>query len=562
LPETVKRFFPPTQNADFRAHFPPLLAGLLVFVCIASVRLAIQPQELLLDDASHLVDFPRVNAGRTLSEILAAPHWQVHTGDALWRPLPKVFWAALGGNTALASVFTALFAGICAFLFCRFLVGPARVTPLLAVCAAMLPLLHPLAADVLLPLVGLMDLAAAAGMLAALLFLTRPGPGYSLLGAGFFALALLCKESVLPAVLVLPLAVAAVASSRKQALTHGIRAFVCLAVVAALWFAARASLLADAQGALGSGGGWYREDERRLTSLEILGRGLSALLSLQIPQSDYSFLKQPGSSAGPYALIGFVALAGSVVASWRLLRAPKSDGTTAPESGALHDLSFPPHQVAAAIVWIFLFLVPYLQIVPIGALWAGRFGFLSLFGLAWLLAGLISLLPGRPRLLATVGMALVLLVGVAQLHRRAPEWADGITLWTAEVRRQPEHAFAWSNLAVSLQHTGDPTAGLAAARMATELFPTYGESWLTRGRLERAVGEHAAGRQSYYRAEELLGDHLDLQMEIARLDASEGEFEIALARLEAMAHKGTGNAEYEELIERVRRDLRRAKGEQ
>ncbi len=495
-----------------------------------------------------------------MSEILAAPHWQIHTGDALWRPIPKVFWTAMGGSASLASVLTAFLAGVCAFLFCRFLAGPARVPPPLAVCAAMLPLLHPLAADVLLPLVGQMDLAAAVGVLAALLLLSKPDHMSSLLGAGCFALALLSKESALPGVLVLPLGVAAVASSRKEALANGIRAFVLLAVVAALWLAVRAGLFADAQGAIGSGGGWYREDERRLASLEILGRGLTALLDPRTPQSDYSFLKQPGSSAGPFVLIGLLALAGSVIALWCLLRLSKLQGPPHSNSGAAQDFRSTPYQIAAAIVWIFLFLLPYLQIVPIGALWAGRFGFLSLFGFAWLLAGLISLLPGRPRVLATAGLASVLLAGIVQIHRRAPDWVDGVTLWTAEVRRRPDHAFAWSNLAVSLQHAGDPTAGLAAARQATELFPTYGESWLTRGRLERAVGDHAAGRVSYYRAEELLGDHLDLQMEIARLDAAEGHFRIALERLEAMAHKGAGIPEYEELIERVRRDIRSAKG--
>jgi hypothetical protein len=398
-------------------------------------------------------------------------------------------------------------------------------------------------------------------MLAALLLLAQSGHAKPVAGAAIFALALLSKESVVPGLVALPLAVGAVAPSRREAFRRGLRALVLLGFIVAVWMAVRAWLFAGAEGALGSGGGWYRENERRLSSLEILGRALVSFVDLRPPQTDYSFLKQPASSAGPFAVIGLLGLLGIGFALWRFLFSSKREASTDQPLPASADSPTRHHRMAAALVWIVVFLLPYLQFFPIGALWAGRFAFLSLFGLGWLIAELVSGLPARPRTLATGGLALILLLGALQLHRRAPDWTDAVTLWSAEIRRQPDHAFAWSNLAVALQHTGDSTAGLSAACQATDLFPTYGESWLTRGRLERALGDHAAGRQSYYRAEELLGDHLDLQMEIARLDASEGEFEIALARLEAMAHKGAGNAEYEELIERVRRDLRRAKGE-
>jgi hypothetical protein len=418
-----------------------------------------------------------------------------------------------------------------------------------------------LAADVLLPLVGQMDLLAAVGLLAALALLSSSSHGIALAGAACFAIGLMCKESVLPGLAALPVAVAALAPTRREALHRGIRTFILLGAIVGLWFAIRAVLFPGAE-ALGSGGGWYREGERRLSPLELIGRYFAAFFDPRTPQTDYSFLKQPGSSAGVFPIIGALGLAGVVLGAgillcWRTPPQPpkvpvesvESETHRHPEPVGLREW-----RMAAALVWIVLFLIPYLQLVPIGALWAGRFAFLSLIGLTWLVAEVIAMLDGRKRAAAMSLLVGVLLIGAAQINRRAPDWSDAVGLWSSEVRRRPDHAFAWSNLGVTLQYDNDPTAALEAARHATELFPTYGESWLTRGRMERAVGDNVAGRESYYRAEELLGDHLDLQLEIARLDAAEGHFDVALARLEAMAHKGAGNPEYEELIARVRTD--------
>jgi hypothetical protein len=550
----MSRFFPPKPRATPIVAIAVAAATGLAAGATALHRLRARGEDLILDDAIHLGQLPQINAGRPVGELFLLPHWQEHPGDALWRPIPKVLWTLTGSESAWVPALTILGAAAIAALLTWFLAVRCRLPPVVAAMAGLLPVFHPLAADVLLPWVGQMDLLAGAGLLAALALLSSSSLGLAILGAGCFAVGLLCKESALPGLAALPIAAATLAPDRREAVRRAVRAFLLLGVVVGLWFAVRAWLLPGGE-ALGSGGGWYREGERRLSMLELLGRYFAALFDPRTPQTDYSFLKQPGTSAGVFPVIGAVGLLGIVPGSLLLLRRGEL-ASRAQASTAEDEMTPREWRMVAAMLWIVLFLALYLQIVPIGALWAGRFCFLSLIGFGWLIAEIIGLLHGRSRTVAMALFGTVLLIGFVQINRRAPDWSDAVDLWSSEVRRRPLHAFAWSNLGVTLQYDNDPTAALEAARHATELFPTYGESWLTRGRMERAVGDHVAGRKSYYRAEELLGDHLDLQLEIARLDAAEGYFDVALARLEAMAHKGQGNPEYEELIDRVRQDLR------
>jgi hypothetical protein len=552
----MSRFFPPKPRAT-----PIVAIAVAAATGLAAGATALHRLRARGEDLIHLGQLPQINAGRPVGELFLLPHWQEHPGDALWRPIPKVLWTLTGSESAWVPALTILGAAAIAALLTWFLAVRCRLPPVVAAMAGLLPVFHPLAADVLLPWVGQMDLLAGAGLLAALALLSSSSLGLAILGAGCFAVGLLCKESVLPGLAALPIAAATLAPDRREAVRRAVRAFLLLGVVVGLWFAVRAWLLPGGE-ALGSGGGWYREGERRLSPLELLGRYFAAFFDPRTPQTDYSFLKQPGSSAGMFPVIGALGLTGVILGSGVLLRwnTPLPHGPVESEESESNrppePVGFPQWRMAVALVWIVLFLIPYLQLVPIGALWAGRFAFLSLIGLAWLIAEIIAMLHGSKRAAAIAILFGVLLIGAAQINRRAPDWSDAVGLWSSEVRRRPDHAFAWSNLGVTLQYDNDPTAALEAARHATELFPTYGESWLTRGRMERAVGDHVAGRKSYYRAEELLGDHLDLQLEIARLDAAEGYFDVALARLEAMAHKGQGNPEYEELIDRVRQDLR------
>ena len=92
---------------------------------------------------------------------------------------------------------------------------------------------------------------------------------------------------------------------------------------------------------------------------------------------------------------------------------------------------------AAALMWIFIFLVPVLQFLPIRAFAAERFLYFSLIGLAWLVGLAVE---DFPRLRGVLG--LVTLLFAVQAARQVPAWDSEQTVWAMSVRQDPHDAYA------------------------------------------------------------------------------------------------------------------------
>ncbi|MBN1475144.1 hypothetical protein JXA47_00170, partial [Candidatus Sumerlaeota bacterium] len=301
--------------------------------------------------------------------------------------------------------------------------------------------------------------------------------------------------------------------------------------------------------ALGAAGR-VAEGERSVGTLEILGRHASGLLFPTCPQTDHSFLKQPGSEGGLYPLFGGGALALWIAALiWALRREHASKSHARGMRGR--------RRLASALLWMALLSLPSLHLIPIGALWAGRFLFLPLIGFSLAVVALSDLLPRPLRWVPMLWLLALVVAGTVSIRDRAFDWVSPRTLWEAEVARHPEHAFAWKNLAVCLQRDGEVTEALVAGRRATALWPQFGEGWLARGQIARALDLEEEAASALAEAERLLPDDATVQIERAKLEALQGRFEEAEGRLERLLERQPGHAEARDLLDLIRRDPRR-----
>ncbi|MCX7718600.1 MAG: hypothetical protein N2111_09410 [Candidatus Sumerlaeaceae bacterium] len=539
-----------------------LTTGILALLLVVRMTAPAAVRELSLDDIAHLHDYAAQNATRSAAQVVRLPHWQDEAGDSLWRPLPKLLWRAtaplaIRTNTRIHAVVTAGLAAICAALFACTLqaVRSPHRRGWMIVLYACVPLAHLLSADVLLPFVGQADLLAAAGVLAAWLCWSGGGRWRLVLGALCLGAALLSKESAFPAVLVLPLAVAwcgrgAARFRRRRAAA----VFVLAVIVAGLRLAAGHALFGGFLLPSGAAGGRLAEGERAVGFFETLGRYAMHIVYPVLPQTDYSFFKQPSTRQAAAATAASAAgvataavLAGA--AGW-LMRSRR------PAARRDADALRARREAAAALAWIGLFLMPYLNLVPFGALWAGRFAFLPLFGFAWLLQAAGCLVGRGARWVPPVYAAGLVVAGAWLMPVRAADFRDPRTLWEAEVRRQPDHAFAWKNLAAYLQRDGDLRGALDAVTRATTLWPQFGEAWLARGQIHRAAGDDAAAGFCFDRAAALLPpEHADLLIEQALLAATRRDYAGAARRLERVLGLNPANNRARDLLDRVRRDM-------
>lgn len=92
---------------------------------------------------------------------------------------------------------------------------------------------------------------------------------------------------------------------------------------------------------------------------------------------------------------------------------------------------------AVPVAWVFIFLIPVLQVLPIRAFAAERYLYFSLLGFAWGIGLLYQRFqPLRPALWTLAGVALFLSA------RQVPLWVSEEKLWEAAVRADPQDAYA------------------------------------------------------------------------------------------------------------------------
>ncbi|MFH0793600.1 MAG: tetratricopeptide repeat protein, partial [bacterium] len=193
--------------------------------------------------------------------------------------------------------------------------------------------------------------------------------------------------------------------------------------------------------------------------------------------------------------------------------------------------------------------LPYLGLIPLGAVWSGRFAFLSVFG--W-----VALVLCQGFKADIVYLILICVWGAASLPNRAADWKDPIRLWTAEVSRQPDHAFAWKNLGAHLDQKGKTEQALECFRKATEYWPEFAEAWLARGQAASRADHIEEAEDALRRAAEMLKSK-QACVELAKVLARQKKFEEAEAALRVWLRSHGEDSEVRRLLTRIEEDHKR-----
>ncbi len=132
--------------------------------------------------------------------------------------------------------------------------------------------------------------------------------------------------------------------------------------------------------------------------------------------------------------------------------------------------------LAMAILWFFVCLLPFSQILPNQPVFQERYAYLPLGGFALALgvlgASLFERTTARRRLLVGAGAAYLLLLAVltAQYTR---DFHDDISLWSRVLRREPTHAGALNNVGTALLQRGRQAEAVNYFRRARAADPNF-----------------------------------------------------------------------------------------
>ncbi|MFQ5457129.1 MAG: tetratricopeptide repeat protein, partial [Myxococcota bacterium] len=199
-------------------------------------------------------------------------------------------------------------------------------------------------------------------------------------------------------------------------------------------------------------------------------------------------------------------------------------------------------RVGIALVWIGAFLLPVLNLVPIGTLLNDRYLYAPLCALGPLaVAGVVAAgrLSGRtlsPRPRAAIGAAglaavLVLLTGLS--HIRAGVWADEARLWSDAVVHSPGSALARYNLGTLYLERGRDDLAEPHLRAALAADPTLSGPYQNLGTLHLRQGKAGLAMREFDAAIRLSGGSYDLWMNLALAQSAAGLPEKAIASLNA-----------------------------
>ena len=426
----------------------------------------------VLDDREAVFENPAVRGDLGVVEAFRRDYWH-HMGDAghyrplatltlrldhaLWGPRPAGYHLT---NVVLHVFVVALAGGVLARLGGT---GPWAFLGLLVFAA------HPVLADAVAWISGRTSmLSAIGGLLACLAVLTaRRWPLVAFGVTGGLLLGLFGKEDAI--VFALPLLLLARPRGRAFLLATLGGLAIALGIYLLLRAHALGSALPRAPHAplahLGFG-------ER----LAFAGRGLLEAVRLVCfpvgypPTYRLAMGFHPASPPGAVALLGWVPWVAAVLGggAMALTGALRADGKRT--------------LVGASLALAALSLVPVLQLVPAGEVFAPRFLYLPLLFAVPALGALVVLLP-RLLVVLLIGLLVVLAWQRSAVYGSAEAWNEEVLVHV------PRDVGALNDLGLALEATGRTEDAAAKWLLATRIDPSYSRAWSNLGRLWLAEGD-------------------------------------------------------------------------
>ncbi|HWP83960.1 MAG TPA: glycosyltransferase family 39 protein [Terriglobia bacterium] len=156
-------------------------------------------------------------------------------------------------------------------------------------------------------------------------------------------------------------------------------------------------------------------------------------------------------------------------------------------------------------LWIFVFLLPVLQIIPFNIWVADRYLYIPGIGGFVLLSELLLWLRGRLRERAAqwgleAAFASALLLMGWQTYRHVPIWTNDLTLWAATTPTCMTSAYCHTNLGLALLQSGQTEQGIEELRRAVEIHPHPGYLELLGDAYTMAAGNYPEALRAYQEA--------------------------------------------------------------
>jgi len=140
--------------------------------------------------------------------------------------------------------------------------------------------------------------------------------------------------------------------------------------------------------------------------------------------------------------------------------------------------------VALGTLWVFVALLPVLNIIPIGVLMGERLLYLPSVGFCIAVgagAALLLRVAWPPRPVVAAGVAVVVLALAAKSLVRNAEWRTALTLYQAEVRKTPTDATLNNNLAVEYTARGQFDLARQRLEVVLRVAPWYWRAHVNMG---------------------------------------------------------------------------------
>lgn len=190
---------------------------------------------------------------------------------------------------------------------------------------------------------------------------------------------------------------------------------------------------------------------------------------------------------------------------------------------------------AVGILWVFIALLPVLNIVRGGVLMAERLLYLPSVGFCILAGTGVAALRAHlnaawGRVLA-VGIAAVGILLAVKTWTRNAEWQNGYALWRAEVAREPQSPIPNTYLAREYMTRGELDSAGAHVLIALNAAPDYWDANLSAGRLAYRLHQDSAAARLMERAHALAPEEPDPLFFLATMRAAEGRLAVAVTLL-------------------------------
>jgi tetratricopeptide (TPR) repeat protein len=542
----------PTALGRLARSRPGLVLGLAVALAAVLPYLGSLRNPPILDDGWTALQNPLVWSLRNVGRIFTNLYGYAGTASVRgpYRPLTTLSyalnWAAhrdwVPGyhavNIALHAVASALVAALAGHL------ARAAALPrprLVALMAGLLFALHPAHVEAVVTIYGRTEPLSTAFALGALLLAlkSRGSPlrlaaAVLLLGCGILSKEMavmipplyLLVAGALPAAAGLPARPGFAAGEARRALARAALTAAALSLAFLPYLAGHGTSLAVAPVAR-----WFPVGTPpwhvALTMSRVLGEYLRILIFPSFLGGDFAYAARIPTLSAPTFGFAIATLAWALALAagiWLLRRAPLA---------------------GIGVVWIFVALLPVLQIVPVGVLLAERLLYLPSVGFClaagWVLAAILPAGPspagltraGRRLHAARIGAAAAILLALAaRTVVRTRDWISDLAFWESELDKAPREVVVNNNLAVAYTARGQPQKAVPRLEVALAVNPGYWRAWVNLGIARGALGERAAALHAFQEAIRLVPAESDPPRFLARFLARQGDLDGAIQALE------------------------------